>query len=56
MNTRLSYALCLVAVGLLRMDLAFADPAEAEDTAYRMAKKYTEKGFAMAPTDHSGVW
>ena len=55
MNTRLSYALCLVAVGLLRMDLAFADPAEAEDTAYRMAKKYTEKGFAMAPTDHSGV-
>ena len=55
MNTRLSYALCLAAVGLLRMALAFADPAEAEDTAYRMAKKYTEKGFAMAPTDHSGV-
>jgi hypothetical protein len=33
----------------------FADPAEAEDTAYRMAKKYMDKGFAMAPTDHSGV-
>ena len=32
-----------------------ADPAEAEDTAYRMAKKYVDKGFAMAPTDHSGV-
>ena len=32
-----------------------ADPAEAEDTAYRMAKKYMDKGFAMAPTDHSGV-
>jgi len=32
-----------------------ADPVEAEDTAYRMAKKYIEKGFAMAPTDHSGV-
>ena len=32
-----------------------ADPAEAEDTAYRMARKFVEKGFAMAPTDHSGV-
>jgi hypothetical protein len=55
MTTRISYALCLAAVGLLRVDLAFADPAEAEDTAYRMARKYTEKAFAMAPTDHSGV-
>ena len=32
-----------------------ADPAEAEDTAYRIAKKSVDKGFAMAPTDHSGV-
>ena len=55
MTTRIWYALCLAAVGLLRVDLAFADPAEAEDTAYRMARKYTEKAFAMAPTDHSGV-
>ncbi len=55
MTARISYALCLAAAGLLRVDLAFADPAEAEDTAYRMARKYTEKAFAMAPTDHSGV-
>ena len=55
MTSRISYAICLVAFGLLRVDLAVADPAEAEDTAYRMARKYTEKGFAMAPTDHSGV-
>lgn len=32
-----------------------ADPAEAEDTAYRMAKRYVDKGFAMAPTDNYGV-
>ena len=55
MNAKISYALCLVAVGLLRVDLACADPVEAEDTAYRMARKFIEKGFAMAPTDHSGV-
>ncbi|MGA7391502.1 MAG: hypothetical protein WBV90_03555 [Terrimicrobiaceae bacterium] len=53
--TRISCALCLVAVGLLGIDSGFADPAEAEDTAYRMARKYVEKAFAMAPTDHSGV-
>ena len=55
MNARISCALWLAVVGLLRVDLAWADPAEAEDTAYRMARKYTEKSFAMAPTDHSGV-
>lgn len=55
MNARISCALWLAVVGLLRVDLACADPAEAEDTAYRMARKYTEKSFAMAPTDHSGV-
>ncbi|HEY5704957.1 MAG TPA: hypothetical protein VIS96_05220 [Terrimicrobiaceae bacterium] len=55
MNTRISSALCLAAAGLFSADLTLADPVEAEDTAYRMARKYTEKGFAMAPTDHSGV-
>ena len=33
----------------------FADPVEAEDVAYRMAKTYTDKSFAMAPTDNSGL-
>ena len=55
MNRRISRVLCLMVVVWLRADFACADPAEAEDTAYRMAKKYTDKGFAMAPTDHSGV-
>jgi len=45
----------IIGVGLLSLSIAQADPAEAEDTAYRMARKYLDKGFAMAPTDHSGV-
>jgi hypothetical protein len=32
-----------------------ADPAQAEDVAYRMATTYIAKSFQMAPTDHSGV-
>lgn len=32
-----------------------ADQREAEDIAYRMAARYTAKGFQMAPTDHSGL-
>lgn len=32
-----------------------ADPAAAEDVAYQMAKRYTDKGFAMAPTDNWGL-
>ena len=34
---------------------ASADPAQAEDVAYRMAASYIAKSFQMAPTDHSGV-
>ncbi len=34
---------------------AKADPAQAEDVAYRMATSYIAKSFQMAPTDHSGV-
>lgn len=50
----LKVAVCLVLASAASHTL-FADPAEAEDTAYRMAKRYIDKGFAMAPTDHSGV-
>ncbi len=32
-----------------------ADPAKAEDDAYNMAVHYTQRGFAMAPTNHNGV-
>lgn len=46
--------LLLVAM-LLVAKTAVADPAEAEDVAYRMAKTYTDRSFAMAPTDNSGL-
>lgn len=45
----------VAAVCLVANHAVFADPAEAEDTAYRMAKKYVDKGFNMAPTDNQGV-
>ncbi len=34
---------------------AQADPAAAEDDAYKMATTYTARGFAMSPTNHNGV-
>jgi hypothetical protein len=34
---------------------SFADPAKAEDECYNMAVRYTERGFAMSPTNVSGV-
>lgn len=34
---------------------AFADPAEAEDVAYRMAKTYIDRSFVIAPTDNFGL-
>ncbi len=35
--------------------LVHADPAKAEDACYEMAVHYTQAGFAMAPTNTSGV-
>ena len=32
-----------------------ADPTAAEDDAYSMAVHYTQRGFAMSPTNHNGV-
>ena len=32
-----------------------ADPAKAEDDCYDMAVRYTQRGFAMSPTNTSGV-
>lgn len=32
-----------------------ADPAKAEDEAYKMAVRYTQLGFAMSPTNHTGL-
>lgn len=33
----------------------YADPARAEDECYNMAVRYTQRGFAMSPTNTSGV-
>jgi hypothetical protein len=35
--------------------LVHADPAKAEDDCYSMAVHYTQRGFAMSPTNTSGV-
>jgi len=35
--------------------LVHADPAKAEDDCYNMAVHYTQRGFAMSPTNTSGV-
>ena len=35
--------------------LLHADPAKAEDDCYSMAVHYTQRGFAMSPTNTSGV-
>jgi len=35
--------------------LVHADPAKAEDACYEMAVHYTQAGFAMSPTNTSGV-
>lgn len=45
----------LLLATMLLARTVIADPVEAEDVAYRMAKTYTDKSFAMAPTDNSGL-
>jgi hypothetical protein len=43
------------AVFLMTAASSKADPAKAEDEAYKMAVRYTQLGFAMSPTNHSGL-
>lgn len=47
----------IIALGALGFfhESVHADPAKAEDDAYSMAVYYTQRGFAMAPTNHNGV-
>lgn len=47
--------LLIAAVLFGSLNPVHADPAQAEDVAYRMARDYIAKSFQMAPTDHSGV-
>lgn len=48
-------ALLLLAAAVLAVRPAAADPAEAEDVAYRMAKTYIDRSFVIAPTDNFGL-
>lgn len=48
-------ALLLLAATVLAVRPASADPAEAEDVAYRMAKTYIDRSFVIAPTDNFGL-
>lgn len=45
----------LLAVLAVSLRPAAADPAEAEDVAYRMAKTYIDRSFVIAPTDNFGL-
>jgi hypothetical protein len=40
---------------LLLAHPSYGDPAKAEDECYNMAVQYTARGFAMSPTNVSGV-
>lgn len=47
--------LLLAAACALAAAPARADITKAEDDTYSMAVYYTQRGFAMSPTDHSGL-
>jgi len=54
MKTKTLLALGAAFASLLPV-ASFADPAKAEDEAYKMAVRYTQLGFAMSPTNHTGL-
>jgi hypothetical protein len=45
----------LAASLLVLVGTSHADPAQAEDDAYKMAIRYIQKSFAMSPTNSSGL-
>lgn len=57
MNTShsINRAAAAAAALLFSVTSAFADPAAAEEDAYGMSVYYTQRGFAMAPTNTNGV-
>jgi len=48
-------AVLVAVLAALAIRPASADPAEAEDVAYRMAKTYIDRSFVIAPTDNFGL-
>lgn len=47
--------LAALAAFVLSISSAFADPASAEEDSYGMSVHYTQRGYAMSPTNTSGV-
>jgi len=55
-NTRHSLLAALVAgATLLTAPTLHADPAQAEDDCYNMAVRWTQRGYAMSPTNYIGL-
>jgi hypothetical protein len=54
MKLTLAFAVALTGL-VLATSTSFADPAKAEDDAYSMAVHYAATGFAMSPTNSSGL-
>ncbi len=55
MKKTLICALLATALLIVPIPTVKADPAQAEDDAYSMAVYYTQRGYAMSPTNHNGV-
>jgi len=55
MSHSISRAAAATAVFLFSASSAFADPSSAEEDAYSMSVYYSQRGYAMAPTNTNGV-
>ena len=55
MSLPISRAAATAAALLFSVTSAFADPSSAEEDAYGLSVFYTQRGFAMAPTNTNGV-
>jgi hypothetical protein len=54
-KTRIHSLLAVPVLLLASMPAAHADPAAAEDDCYSMAVFYTQRGYAMSPTNYTGL-
>jgi hypothetical protein len=45
----------ILAVGIVVPNIAVSDPATAEDDCYKMAVYYRDRGYAMTPTNYTGL-
>lgn len=54
-NRTFRHVLATAALMAASVTTAFADPSSAEEDAYSMSVSYVQRGYAMAPTNTSGV-